>query len=347
MEAAVSPLVKQQIQNIIKHKDTRRSWRAINKARGKINQQGISAVDVKKYGDWEKVELREEVEDAIMDNDSKRFHLTDTTPLMSSYMTQKLGFLADTSFAQSVVDGTFVEDSMLDEYTNKFLLAIVCRSTLPTFSAGVEKSNFQGYWKGSRERTSSSMSRRHFGHYKAAAINDLLSDIHSSLLHVASRNGVFLTRWIKGLSVMLEKLKRNIKVNKLRAILLMEADFNSLNKLIFGHRMIQQCEANNRFPDEIYGSRSGISESEVIVNCRVVLEKIKVLQHCGTIAGVDAAQCYDRIVHSLSSLVCQNEGSPISFLIVMYGTVQSMVYYLRTTFGNSTKSYGGKETIPF
>ena len=35
VEAAVSPLVKRQIQNIIKHEDTRRSWRAINKARGK------------------------------------------------------------------------------------------------------------------------------------------------------------------------------------------------------------------------------------------------------------------------------------------------------------------------
>ena len=32
---------------------------------------------------------------------------------------------------------------------------------------------------------------------------------------------------------------------------------------------------------------------------------------------------------------------------MMYGAIQSMVYYLRTTFGDSTKSYGGKETIPF
>ena len=83
---------------------------------------------------------------------------------------------------------------------------------------------------------------------------------------------------------MLEKLKGVIKVNKLRAILLMEADFNSLNKLIFGHRMIQQCEANHRFPDEIYGSRSCMSASEVAVNRRVVLENIKVLRRCGAIA---------------------------------------------------------------
>ena len=111
--------------------------------------------------------------------------------------------------------------------------------------------------------------------------------------------------------------------------------------------MIQQYETNNRFSDEIYGNRSGMSASEVAVNRRVVLENIKVLRHCGVLVEVDAAQCYDRIVHSLSSLVYQNEGSPISSLIMMYGAIQSMVYYLRTTFGDSTKSYDGKETIPF
>ena len=81
--------------------------------------------------------------------------------------------------------------------------------------------------------------------------------------------------------------------------------------------MIQQYETNNRFSDEIYGNRSGMSASEVAVNRRVVLENIKVLRHCGVLVEVDAAQCYDRIVHSLSSLVYQNEDSPISSLIMM------------------------------
>ena len=41
---------------------------------------------------------------------------------------------------------------------------------------------------------------------------------------------------------MLEKIEGNTKVDKLRAILLMEADFNQMNKLVFGHRMIKQSE---------------------------------------------------------------------------------------------------------
>ena len=54
---------------------------------------------------------------------------------------------------------------------------------------------------------------------------------------------------------MLEKNEGNIRVDKLRATLLMEAAFNQVNTLMFGHRMIKQSEENNRVPNEAYGSR--------------------------------------------------------------------------------------------
>ena len=45
---------------------------------------------------------------------------------------------------------------------------------------------------------------------------------------------------------MLEKIEGMTRVDKLRAILLMEADFNFLLKLIFGSRMMRQVESLNR-----------------------------------------------------------------------------------------------------
>ena len=146
---------------------------------------------------------------------------------------------------------------------------------------------------------------------------------------------------------MLEKIPGVIKVEKLRAILLMEADFNFLNKLHFGHRLMKQCEENNRFPQELYGSRENMSAGEVAVNRRLVIDNFKLLRRSGAIAGVDAAQCYDRIVHSMSSLLCQKEGMQITPILVMFGVIQQMKYFLRTSFGDSTSSYGGKQPIPF
>ena len=44
---------------------------------------------------------------------------------------------------------------------------------------------------------------------------------------------------------MIEKVEGNIRVDKLRTLLLMEAEFNSLNKLIFSSRMIKGMENKN------------------------------------------------------------------------------------------------------
>ena len=48
--------------------------------------------------------------------------------------------------------------------------------------------------------------------------------------------------WETGLSCMLEKVARVIKVDRLRTILLTEADFKIFNGLMFAHRMMKQAE---------------------------------------------------------------------------------------------------------
>ena len=46
-------------------------------------------------------------------------------------------------------------------------------------------------------------------------------------------------------------------------------------------------------------------------------------------------------------LVSQREGAPLSSLMMMFGVIQSMVFFIRTTFGDSSSSYGGLQDIPF
>ena len=346
-DMAKSEKVRSAIRMIRRHEEARRSWRSIHHSYGKTRCKGISSVQVMDDDDIITISDQEAVERAIAANNSKRFHLTSSTPLMSKYMQQKLGFLATKETAHAIRNKEFVPDPHLDEYTNFFLSFVSSRSQLPPVSASVETNDFIKYWKGARERTSSSLSGRHFGHYKAAAQHHKLAEIHASIAHIASTTGHCLTRWCKGLTVMLEKEAGNIRVDKLRAILLMEADFNFVNKLLFGHRLVKQIESFNRFPDELYGSRSSLTAILVAINRRLVIDISKQKRRASTIAGVDAAQCYDRIVHSLSILLCQREGAPFSSLLMMFGVIQSMVFYLRTTFGDSSLAYGGLQSVPF
>ena len=54
---------------------------------------------------------------------------------------------------------------------------------------------------------------------------------------------------------MLEKEAGNIGVTKLRAILLLEADFNRLNKIIINNRVLLKLEQDKAIPIEVIGGR--------------------------------------------------------------------------------------------
>ena len=54
---------------------------------------------------------------------------------------------------------------------------------------------------------------------------------------------------------MLEEDPSNFWVEKLRALILLEACFNSLNKINFNSRMIPSLEVSSVIPKEIIGDR--------------------------------------------------------------------------------------------
>ena len=55
--------------------------------------------------------------------------------------------------------------------------------------------------------------------------------------------------------VLLEEIAGVILITKQRAILLMEADFNCHNKLIFGKRMLDLASDYKLIPDKIYSAK--------------------------------------------------------------------------------------------
>ena len=66
--------------------------------------------------------------------------------------------------------------------------------------------------------------------------------------------------------VMLEKKAGVILVSKLWAILLMEANFNFVNKEIYGQQMMSFAEDHDQIPAECYGSRKHHEAINVALN---------------------------------------------------------------------------------
>merc|ERR1712194_332832 len=124
---------------------------------------------------------------------------------------------------------------------------------------------------------------------------------HVRHLALITKTGATPKRWSKGLSVMLEKIAGVAVVTKLRAILLMEADFNCHNRIIFGDRMMKLARKNGLVPEEIY-SEKGKTLEDTILQHVLVYDIARQLRRPLLVASVDAAQCYDKIAHVVASL---------------------------------------------
>jgi hypothetical protein len=61
---------------------------------------------------------------------------------------------------------------------------------------------------------------------------------------------------------MLEKMFGCTLISKLRAILLMEADFNFSNKLVYGVRMMDNVRKHGMMPEEIYSEKGRTADDE-------------------------------------------------------------------------------------
>ena len=200
--------------------------------------------------------------------------------------------------------------------------------------------DFQYFWQTARENTGSSYSGLHFGHYIAASFCTDLSLLHAAKLTICARNGVALERWGKGLTVLLEKILGNVFVHKLRAICLLEANFNWWNKLIFAKQMMQQAVREGAIPQECFAKKNSHCNHAVLTK-QFFCDSSRCLHHLAGLVECDFGDCYDRAAHPPTSIALQSWGIPKPAIRVLLNSMQTMQYFLKTGLGESTESYGG------
>jgi hypothetical protein len=108
--------------------------------------------------------------------------------------------------------------------------------------------------------------RLHFGHYIAGFNSNHIAYFHALKLTLVIKRGIVLDQWSRRLSIMHEKLFGCDLISKLRSILLMKADFNSTNKIIYGQRMLQVVRNYRLMPEEIYSKKNCLAEDGTFVN---------------------------------------------------------------------------------
>jgi hypothetical protein len=169
---------------------------------------------------------------------------------------------------------------------------------------------------------------------------DIIAHYHAAQVTVTLAHAIQLERWSRGLSLMLEKTLGVTLVSKLRAILLMEADFNAANKIVYGDRMMKNVRKYNQMPEEIFSKKNRMADDGTL--CKTLFYDItRQARVPSAITLGDASNCYDRIAHAIASLVFQAFGVPTTAIETMLSTIENMKFFLRTRFGDLTMFAGG------
>ena len=125
----------------------------------------------------------------------------------------------------------------------------------------------------------------------------MLTSFFAKKISFVAQTGTAPSRWGVGLNVLLEKIAGVALVNKLRAILLMEADFNMHNKFVFANRMMEVAREHNLIPEEQFAEKQSDCQDGVFMKKLVTDISRQQKKPIGVISA-DAANCYDRIAHA-------------------------------------------------
>jgi hypothetical protein len=197
-----------------------------------------------------------------------------------------------------------------------------------------------------KEKTSSFISLIHASHYKTAIYLNVVTNFLSRKITLIAKGGCPPDRWGHGLQVMLEKVARVALVNKLRAILLMEADFNYMNRWVFSYKAINRMYAILYIPEDQYSQKESTVDDTRMDN-RLTMDLSWQLRHPLATMLADADKCYDCINHILLSLLLLMIVRTTGNVVAMLHPIQTMKFFQRMARGDLTTFMGGQgQTTP-
>ena len=144
---------------------------------------------------------------------------------------------------------------------------------------------------------------------------------------VILKTGFGYKRWARRLLVMLEKIPGCQLISKLRSILLMEADFNCINKILFGYRLLWNVHGYGFMLDEIFSKRNRTAEEGTLAKV-LFYDIVQQTRLSAGIRSVVADNCYNRVLHAIALLVFCSFGASQEATGAMLKIIQEMKFFL-------------------
>jgi hypothetical protein len=155
------------------------------------------------------------------------------------------------------------------------------------------------------EKTSSSHSGRHVGHYLACTdmkdeLSGLLAAVHTAMMSIPLAEGFCPERWRQAINIMIEKIPGVPRINKLRIIQLLEADLNQVLRSAFARNIRKLAQDTPGIISEHQYGRSHQTCLTPVLNKLLTVQLLIQNKTSGIVFNNDAKGCYDRIVSGIA-----------------------------------------------
>ena len=311
---------------------------AINKKTADLSTKCVTVTDEKGQ---RVITDKKEMEEAIINENRHKYHQTESScPFMTEPLKSHFGKLGKGPHTEDVLQGTYIPPDTISDQTKRYIE--LCRLPQDNLIINPLTRNLDYYcksWRKMKERTSSR--DLHFGHYRAAVERNSIMDLHYKLAEIPFRTGYSPRRWKEATNVMILKKEGNTNLDKLRTLVLFEADFNHNNKFL-GRSMMHHAVDKSLLAKEQY-SAPGKKCIDHVVNRKLYFDLIRYQKSSAAMSGVDLKSCYDRVAHAPAYLAMRSYGFPSQPIESMFECIQDMQYYTLTAHGMSSTSFGGKE----
>ena len=145
---------------------------------------------------------------------------------------------------------------------------------------------------------------------------------------------------------MIEKLKGNSKILKLRITNLYEVDYNLLLNMFWPKKATQWADDLNILKDNQWYTRHKRSSKIVVSMNKLIIENYCRIKQLLYISQNDAVVCYDRIVQNLSLIYNTNFSVPEKLCNLQINTINNTKYHVKKLLLKSNDHYSDTEEYP-
>jgi hypothetical protein len=236
----------------------------------------------------------------ICQTNVKQYNQAELTPFASGYLADLLGDVLTSQEASDLLQGQLQLDHgrlpLPETITMLDFLSTPYPSIMSPSDGRITADQFIDNYRNVQEKTSSSYSGRHVGHYTAILENSTLVDIHLAMMSIPYQVGFSPMRWHEVVDVMLEKEAGNPKQHRLCIVALLVSDYNQSQRILVARRLLHHMEDHHMIPDMQYGYRPSNMWVSPVLDKVVSYDIVRQTKVNGAFIQNNAIGCYNVLI---------------------------------------------------